>query len=280
MPAPTDAPDLDSNTLESRIEFARQIVWQQRERLEADLGRVESAWKPDGSRITETDHAISNAILGELAVTFPDDLGLSEELQIEAPLEVTSRFAWVLDPIDGTNNFASGMAECAIALGLFENGQPVYGVIYDAARRVLMHGGPGRGMWDGEREATVSGTPLSASSSVGFHSPRARGKYPGHGEAIVGRYKVRAMGSSALHLAYVAAGLLDGVVDHNVKIWDIAAAIPLLMAAGGELRFLSASPLPLRHFDLAMSSIVYVGGSAANAAELSRVLTDAHPVEF
>ncbi len=184
----------------------------------------------------------------------------------------------MLDPIDCTNNFATGVAACAIALGLFENGEPVYGVIYDAARRVLMPGGPGRGMWEGEHEAKINAKPLSPASTVGFHSPRAYGKYPGHGEAIVSRYKVRAMGSSALHLAYVAAGLLHGVVDHNVKIWDIAAAIPMLRAAGGDVRFLSESPLPLHRFDLAMASIVYVGGTEANCIELQRVLTDAHPV--
>ena len=266
----------DTDAVDQRIALAKKVVLGQRDRLEADLGQVASDWKADGSRITATDIAISEAILGEISQNFPDDQGLSEELGDPEPVDVTSRFSWVLDPIDGTNNFATGLAACAIALALLEDGEPIYGVIYDAARRQLMHGGPGRGMWDGDCAVHVQEMPLSRSAMVGFHSPRAAGRYPGHGEAIVSRCKVRAMGSSALHLAYVAAGLLDGVVDHNVKLWDIAAAIPMVRASGGEVRFLADSPLPLRRFDLEMPSILYVGGCSRMCDDLAAALAAAN----
>ncbi|MCF3648335.1 inositol monophosphatase family protein [Synoicihabitans lomoniglobus] len=264
-----------SDSLLSRIAAAKKAVLGQRARLEADLGRVASDWKADGSRVTETDHAISEAILGELIATFPEDIGLSEELMTDQPIEVSSRFAWVLDPIDGTNNFATGLAQCAISLALFEHGEPVYGVIYDASRRRLMHGGPGFGMWDGETQTTVRTRELSRTSVIGFHSPHEASKYPHHGDAVVRQCKVRALGSSALHLAYVAAGLFDGTVDHNVKLWDIAAGIPMVRAAGGQVTFLANNPLPLRRFDLDMPRILYVGGSAAVCASLAEILTEA-----
>lgn len=261
-----------SSALLVRIEAAKQAVLAQRGRLEADLGRVASDWKSDGSRVTATDRAISAGILDTLRQAFPEDQGLSEELLVDEPINVVSHYAWVLDPIDGTNNFAAGLPQCAIALALMCDGEPVYGVIYDASRRVLLHGGPGFGMWDGDQPARVMTSHLSRTSIIGFHSPHEAGRYPGHAEALVGNCKVRALGSSALHLAYVAAGCFDGVVDHNVKLWDIAAAIPLVRAAGGEVRFLGASPLPLRRFDLDMPRIFYVAGCTAICDELAELL--------
>lgn len=256
-----------------RIAAAKTAVLGQCERLHTQLGQVASEWKEDGSRVTETDHAISQAILSELAQAFPEDQGFSEELLTDHALEVTSRFAWVLDPIDGTNNFATGLAQCSISLALFCDGEPVYGVIYDAARRVLMHGGPGFGVWDGDRQAQLRIVEkLGHASIIGFHSPHEFGKYAGHGGVMIERYKVRALGSSALHLAYVAAGLFDGVVDHNVKLWDIAAGIAMVRGAGGDVRFLANNPLPLRRFDLNMPRSLYVGGSEAVRTELAEVL--------
>ncbi len=269
MSAAASFPD---SALLSRIAAAKAAVLGQSTRLHADLGGVASQWKADGSRVTETDHAISRTILAELTAAFPDDQGFSEELLTDRPLEATSTFAWVLDPIDGTNNFATGLAQCAISLALLRDGQPVYGVIYDTSRRVLLHGGPGIGMWDGERPRRVREQALGPKSVVGFHSPHESGKYPGHGEALASRYKLRALGSSALHLAYVAAGFFDGVVDHNVKLWDIAAGIAMIRGAGGDVDFLAPVPLPLRRFDVDMPRIFYVGGAQIVRRELVALL--------
>lgn len=258
--------------INQRVAVAKSTVLEQRARLEADLGKVGSQWKKDGSRVTETDHAISDGILGALAQAFPDDQGFSEELLGDQPIAVTSRFSWVLDPIDGTNNFALGLAQCAISLALLENGRPVYGLIYDHARRVLIHGGKGFGLWDGERSAHLSGRPLDRRSIVGFHSPHEQGRFDGHAGILAARAKIRALGSSALHLAYVAVGLFDGVVDHNVKLWDIAAGLALLEAAGGDYTFLANDPLPLKFFDVEMPRTFYVGGDASMVRSLSEAL--------
>jgi myo-inositol-1(or 4)-monophosphatase len=265
------APDV----LRTRIWAAVASVNRHRQRLLTDIGRGEREWKADGSRLTATDRAISEGVLGDLAAAFPKDQGLSEELLVDNPVEVSSRYAWVLDPIDGTNNFAAGLAQCAISLALFEHGRPIYGIVYDAARRMMIHGGPGLGAWDGERPARVREGRLHRTSLVGFHSIHAADQYPGHGEAMIAHCKVRALGSSALHLAYVAVGLLDGVVDHNVKLWDIAAGLPILQAAGGEVRFLAHDPLPLERFDLNMPRILYVGGSTGMCDDLAAILTEA-----
>ena len=245
----------------SRIGAAKRAVLAQTGLLHREFGRAESRWKIDGSRVTAVDVAISEGIFRDLAAEFPNDHLLSEELaDTTAAIPLTRRFAWVLDPIDGTNNFALGVAPCAIALALCEHGEPVYGVIYDLSRRVLLHGGPGFGVFDGERATGVSRRPLSRETLIGLHAPADHAHLPA-AAAIMGQFKIRGLGSATLHLAYVAAGMLDGCVDFNVKIWDLAAAIPLVRAAGGEVHFLNGAQLPMRVFDLKMTRIVYLAGT-------------------
>ena len=256
----------------SRIAAAKSAVLAQAGLLHRKFGRVESKWKHDGTRVTAVDVAISQNIFHELAARFPDDQYLSEELaETDGAIPVTAHYAWVLDPIDGTNNFALGIAHCAISLALCAHGEPVYGVVYDLSRRTLIHGGPGFGVFDGARAARVRQAPASKETLIGFHSPADRARLP-LAEGIISEFKIRGLGSATLHLAYVAIGLLDGCVDYNVKIWDLAAAIALVRAGGGEVHFLNGEQLPIRHFDLKMGKIIYLAGSPAMAARLRTLM--------
>lgn len=256
----------------TRIAAAKSAVLAQTDLLHREFGRAESRWKHDGTRVTAVDVAISENIFHGLAAQFPEDQFLSEELpESVSPFAVTARFAWVLDPIDGTNNFALGLVHCAISLALCEEGEPVYGVVYDLSRRVLIHGGPGFGVFDGPRAARVGTAPVSRETLVGFHSPSDPAMLP-LATGVIANFKIRGLGSATLHLAYVAIGLLDGCVDYNVKIWDLAAAIALVRGAGGEVCFLNGAPLPLREFDLRMRKIVYVGGRPEMCARLQTLL--------
>ena len=256
-----------------RITAAQAAVMAQTDLMHREFGRAASQWKLDGTRVTAVDHAISHGIIALLRQAFPDDQFFSEELaEGGGPWPVRARYSWVLDPVDGTNNYATGLAHCAISLALLEQGTPVYGVIYDFARKTLIHGGPGFGVWDGDRAARVRSEAANAQTLVAFHSPMEVGRYPGHAEAIVGNFKVRALGSSTLHFAYVAVGILDGAVDHNVKIWDIAAAVPLIEAGGGQVQFIHPSPLPLQEFDLNMDRLFLVAGNAGVCRRLRDVL--------
>ena len=113
-----------------RIEAAKRAVTAQTALLHAEFGRAESRWKSDGTRVTAVDVAISENIFRELAAQFPDDQFFSEELtESAAAIPVQATFSWVLDPIDGTNNFALGIPHCAISLALCERGEPIYGVV-------------------------------------------------------------------------------------------------------------------------------------------------------
>lgn len=259
----------------SRIEAGKAAVLAQVDLFQREFGRAQSNWKSDGTRVTPVDIAISENITRFLRERFPDDEIFSEELSDPGafePVPLRARFAWIMDPIDGTNNYATGIAYCAISLGLYENGMPVYGVVYDLSRRTLIHGGPGFGVFDGDRAVSVAQVAPTPQSLVGFHSPYDR-TYAMQGKIVVENFKIRGLGSSTLLLAYVANGMLEGVVDHNVKIWDIAAAIPLCIAGGGELYFFNnTDPLPVRTFDLRMKRIQYIAGGTAFIARARALL--------
>lgn len=261
-----------SADLVARAEAARSAVLAQTGLLLREFGRAESRWKADGTRVTAVDIAISENIFALLRASFPGDQMFSEELPEGPPITVKSRFGWVLDPIDGTNNFALGIPHCAIALALIEDGEPVYGAVYDLSRRVLMHGGPGFGMHDGDRDACVSTEPITRETLIGIHSPNDKALMPA-AEAVLSHFKIRGLGSATLHLAYVAAGLFGGAVDFNLKIWDLAAAIPLCRAAGGEVIFMNGEQLPMRVFDLKMAKIMYVAGSPEMARRLAGLVS-------
>ena len=260
------------DALLQRIEVARKAVMSQTELMHREFGRAQSHWKSDGTRVTPVDIAISEALMAAVLAAFPEDQFFSEELAHEGPpIQVSSRFCWILDPIDGTNNYALGIAHCAISLGLLEKGQPVYGFVYDLSRHKLIEGGPGFGVRDGGVVTKLKGEAPSPQSLVGFHSPYDKA-FATQAMRLVQETKIRGLGSSTLHLAYVAAGFLDGTVDHNVRLWDIAAAIPLVWANGGETRFLNGELFPFTAFDLHMPRIFYIAGSTKMCDHLEAVI--------
>lgn len=256
---------------EVRREAGRAAVLAQVEFLHQQHGRVRSEWKADGSRVTAADRAISAGILGALAAAFPGDDLCTEESEESGERELRARFAWVLDPIDGTNNFALGLPHCAIALALLEEGVPVHGWVYDASRRRLMEGGPGHGVRDGGESASAATGPFTPQSLVAVHTP-ADPRWAHEAAEVLKQCKIRALGSSTLHLAYVAAGLLDAVVDHNVKVWDIAAAVPLAVAAGVQIDWQVAEPFPLRRFTVDAERIRYRAGRPEACAALAAIV--------
>lgn len=257
---------------DQRIAAAKQAVLAEADLMHREFGLAKPVIKHDGTKVTPVDIAISQHLQDAITRAFPSDQFFSEELAPTAePVPVTSRFCWVCDPIDGTNNYASGIIYCAISLALLENGLPVYGVVYDMARRILIHGGPGRGVWDGEKPARVKADAPNNHSLVGFHSPVEK-LHAAEGKRLIENFKIRGLGSSTLHLSYAAIGLLDGVVDHNNKVWDIAAACALCAEAGVEIHYLENPPFPMTEFTLKAKRIQYAAGNPAMVAKLREAL--------
>jgi len=243
-------------------------VLAQRNRFLGEFGRAKSHWKADGTRVTDADLAISAGIFEALAAVFPEDQFFSEEsAQHAGPVACTAEWSWILDPIDGTNNFALGVPLTAISLALLHEGRPAYGFVYDLGRRALLHGGSGLGVHENDAPLDAGFGRTGPERIIAVHTPIDERHIPAL-LAIVGRYKLRAFGSGALHLTYASLGMIDACMDFTVRVWDIAAAAALCVETGAQMHHFNGSPFPLQNFDLKMKPLRYLAGSPAACSDI------------
>lgn len=147
---------------------------------------------------------------------------------------------WVVDPLDGTYNYLRGSALCAVSIGLMRGETPLLGVIHDfnanhcysgiVADSFRINGQPIQPDWAKSID--------QAALSTGF--PSGMDRSPARMEAFIERIapfkKVRMVGSAALAMAYVAAGIYDVYFEESIRLWDVAAGLALVQAAGGTIR--------------------------------------------
>jgi myo-inositol-1(or 4)-monophosphatase len=145
---------------------------------------------------------------------------------------------WVVDPLDGSANYARGVPMCCVSIALCVAGEPVIGVIYDFNADELFSGVCGVGAWLNHQPMQVSATavPAQAILATGFpaamdYGSNALKQYVSDAQSF---QKVRSLGSAALMLAYVACGRFDAYRENNVRFWDVAAGMVLVEAAGGQ----------------------------------------------
>jgi myo-inositol-1(or 4)-monophosphatase len=249
-----------------------------RERLAADLAvrggrmaleyfhRAQVSLKPDGSMVTDADLAIQEHLATAIARDFPDDAVVGEEGQAPDGRS-EALYSWVIDPVDGTNNFGRGLPGFSVSIGVLRNRQPFAGAVYDPITRWLFTACAGRGAWLNERSLRTRPAPLSRSSLFAIRTPLEEG-VPPFVEDWLRRYRLRRFGSTALHLCYVALGALDLVYDHRASLWDIAGAAPILLEAGGVLTTTDGAPLfPATAAQLAGAPMGFVAGNPASHAQ-------------
>ncbi len=247
--------------LQHRINAGRVALEHQIPFFRKQFGNVESSWKHDSSRVTFADFAISENIITELRTSFPSDDFCSEETLVPDELvQLHAKFAWVLDPIDGTNNYALGIPMCAISLALLCDGHPIYGFIYEYPRDLILHGSTLTGVFEGTQKITFTEPPLSNVESVlGMQFPLPNELIESY-TTLLKTYRVRSIGSGTLNLTYLATGKFAGVYDHKCKVWDIAAAAALAEGNGRPLHFLGDSPFPLKSFSSRAPIVPYYAG--------------------
>lgn len=262
-------------SLRHRVNAGREILRQQVSLFGQQFGEVGSQWKMDDTRVTFVDFAVSERVFSGLRRFFPDDHFCSEESNPQDEEVVfQSRYAWILDPIDGTNNYALGIPFCCISLALLRDGWPVYGFVYDFSRDVLLHGGPGVGMFrDGRALRCSPGRFHPRESVIGMHfplSPELFGRLSG----TLTTYRIRCLGSAALMLAYVAEGSICGCLLSRVKVWDFAAAYAFLRTRESSVRFLSGNPFPMDRFHVDMPQFPLLAGHPEFCKMMTGLLDD------
>lgn len=165
---------------------------------------------------------------------------IGEEEGGDARLVDGDRPYWIVDPLDGTHNFALGVPHCAVSIGLWRGRTPVLGVVHDVFRDEAFVALNGEGAW-------LDGEPLRPSWPQKRDEAVLHVGFPADGDfsdaglarvfATIRAYrKYRLMGSAALALAYVAAGRADVYSEAGIYLWDIAAGVALVQAVGGVVR--------------------------------------------
>lgn len=212
--------------------------------------------------VTDVDKG-AEAMIRKLILThFPDHDILGEEgvapgaAASAAALSQagTSDYLWIVDPVDGTTNFVHGFPFFCVSIALAYKGEVIIGVIYDPMRDELFVAEKGKGAYLHGQRAKVSGDGVLAESvvAVGFNPDRnfalptnLRGLNALSGEVR----SLRAAGSAALHLAYVAAGRLSGYYEVGLNAWDVAAGALIVAESGGRVTDTAGAPynLGVRH---------------------------------
>ncbi|MFN2114991.1 MAG: inositol monophosphatase family protein [Anaerolineae bacterium] len=186
--------------------------------------------------VTETDHASEELIVGEVARRFPGHSIRAEEGRDRAGADIV----WVVDPLDGTNNFAHGFPVFAVSMAAMREGDVLVGVTYDPLRDELFAGVRGGGATLNGRPLAVSARSNLAESLVATGFPYDKATNPDNNvpqfAAVAPRVRgIRRAGSAALDLAYVAAGRLEAYWERGTNAWDVAAGILFVLEAGGEV---------------------------------------------
>ena len=184
--------------------------------------------------VTDVDMLAEKAALQLLRDEYPTFGILSEESE---PIVTGSKYTWVLDPLDGTRNYASEIPHFAVAVALAREGEVVLGVTYDPIRDEVFTAEKGKG-------ASLNGSPISVSPreeipqcllgfDMGYVDEKAVLALDMVKALWPGMQSIRIMGSGALGLAYAACGRLDIYFHHRLYPWDIASGLLLVSEAGG-----------------------------------------------
>lgn len=193
--------------------------------------------KGERDLVTETDRRVELFITDAIRARYPDHCIVGEEYGTSGG---TGEKSWLIDPIDGTVSFTQGLPGYSISIAYLENGQTQAGVVYGPLLNQLFSAERGRGAWlNGTRISVSSRTAFDeAVVATGFACLRAGLKENNltHFNTIVPLVRdVRRMGSAALDLAYVAAGMVDGYWELSLSDYDVAAGILLVTEAGGRV---------------------------------------------
>jgi len=241
-------PTFPSDDAQRRFTLAVDAACRAGELLRTGVGRASVEHKSPLELVTEFDRACEQLIVEAVGTAFPRDAILAEEGG-DRPGET---WRWIVDPLDGTTNFAHGLPHFAVSIAGEHRGELAFGVVYDPMRHELFAAQRGRGATLNEARLLVSGTLTLADSLLVTGFPYDLDRNPENNleqyAALAMQTRgVRRLGSAALDLAYVAAGRFDGYWELRLSPWDLAAGIVLVAEAGGTVTRVDGGPDVLRH---------------------------------
>lgn len=189
--------------------------------------------KADQTPVTNVDKMVEKFLVETIRAAYPEHQIIAEESGGIGP---QSDWLWAMDPIDGTKSFMRKLPVWGVSLGLLYRGEPAAGAIYLPVSGDLYWGWQGGAFWNGESIHTQP--PFSYDSSLTFLAVHSMA----HEDNEIVYPRIQAFGSTAAHLAFLAAGKASGVLARRVHIWDLAGALPILQQAGCAVQYLSGRP--------------------------------------
>lgn len=220
------------------LNFSKQLILRSADRVKLEDNKVVSSLTRDVK--IEADHKLHHFIKEEIQKYSPLSI-LSEEDVLHLDLTNFQDYFWILDPIDGSVNFSRNIPLSCISLALWKGTEAVLGVVYDFNRNELFSGVVGMGAWLNDHSVQVSKISSRQESIMctGFPvaSDFSQAQIADFVSSIQSYKKVRLLGSAALSLSYLAAGRVEAYRENNIALWDVAAGIALVKAAGGRVEY-------------------------------------------
>jgi myo-inositol-1(or 4)-monophosphatase len=225
--------------------------------------------------VTETDYQCQEIIIGMIRQAFPDHSFLAEEGNEGQPPagapeagqpslawdpETPPACRWIIDPLDGTVNFAHGIPAFCVSIACEMDGGLEYGVVYDPMRDELFEGIRGQGAWRNGKPIRVSDTTRMERALIATGFPYdIRERIPETmarlGRVVATSQGLRRGGAAALDMCYIACGRFDGYFEENLKPWDTAAGVVIVSEAGGKITTFDGSD-----YDIFAPNIVVSNG--------------------
>lgn len=200
--------------------------------------------KGDINLVTEADIASEKLIIERIRSYYPKHSILAEESGA-AVLDGASEWKWIIDPLDGTTNFAHGYPCWCVTLALEHNGEIVLGVTFDPTRNELFAAERGHGATLNNKPILVSNTESIADALIvtGFpYDFKQKENFARHlTQFLLSSRGVRRDGSAAIDMAYIACGRFDGFWEEGLNPWDVAAGMLLIEEAGGNVTYYDGS---------------------------------------
>ncbi len=232
------------------LNFAKQAALDAGNLLVQRLGSARVSNKGDIDLVTEADIAAEQLIIERIRCYYPKHGILAEESgEAVAVGDSSSSWRWVVDPLDGTTNYAHGYPCFCVSIGVEHNGVLELGVVYDPMRNEMFAAERGQGATLNDRRIRVSEVEQlnNAMLVTGFpYNVRERPDFArDFATFTMNAQAVRRDGSAAIDLAYVACGRFDGFWEDGLNPWDMAAGVLLIQEAGGRVTNFNDEPLSI-----------------------------------
>lgn len=210
--------------------------------------------------VTQADKESEKNIISIIKNNFNDHGILGEETGWD---NEDSKYSWIIDPLDGTTNFAAGLPVFSISIALYKDKKPIFGIVHDPVKNHTYLGVK-------EKGAFLNGEKIKVSKEISIEDTLIATGFPYNFKEILPELKnrffsvlnhvrgVRRLGSAALDLCYLSCGVFDGFFEQNLKPWDTAAGIIIAKEAGAKITDFSGNEFnPFSSEILATNSLIH-----------------------